>query len=662
MINLIPRPLPITLFIFTMTFCLSTSLFAIDAVRIMPCGDSITYDNFSGDTRPASMRTGYRSHLWYSLQNAGYYVDFVGSVVAGEAVVPAFDPDNEGHSGWRDDQIADYIYGWLQSNPADIILLHIGTNALSTSPDDVNDILDEVDRYENNYSTHITVILAKIINRTTYSADTTTFNTNVSNMAQVRINNGDDIIIVDMENGAGINYSTDMQDYLHPNDAGYQKMANLWFSTLQSLLPDNLPLYARINSPDDDSTAFYGEDVTLSGSAYYGTLPYTSYEWSSDVDGYLGTGEQIIVSDLSVHKVGNSIEPHTITLTVEDSNCDIETAQIDLTMLFKGDFEPHVFNTGVDANGDALGDEVLDSHWTLTSSPDTTYNGPETYTVKSNEFPIPPWLANTSDSMWICPRQDATQVDPGTYVYQLEFDLTSYDPDSAEINGQYASDDSLSNVKINGVSTGINGVMFDTWHSFSISSGFAAGINTLEFLVGNGSSSPNPSGLRVEQTLTVNPLPPKASNPGPADNATGVSVDADLSWWAGYGAASHDLYFGTDFNDVNEGMRLAVDIDGDKIVGLSDVEAMGHQIAGLPAGPYPADLDNDNDVDLIDYAIFAEDYLQECSDPAFIGTFINNQYSPGTLESNTTYYWRVDERAPNSITRGDIWRFTTSPP
>ena len=86
---------------------------------------------------------------------------------------------------------------------------------------------------------------------------------------------------------------------------------------------------------------------------------------------------------MSVHKVGTSIEPHTITLTVEDSNSDIETAQIDLTMLFKGDFEPKVFNTGVDANGDALGDRVLDSHWTLTTSPDPTYNGPETYTVKS---------------------------------------------------------------------------------------------------------------------------------------------------------------------------------------------------------------------------------------------------------------------------------------
>jgi len=37
----------------------------------------------------------------------------------------------------------------------------------------------------------------------------------------------------------------------------------------------------------------------------------------------------------------------------------------------------------------------------------------------------------------------------------------------------------------------------------------------------------------------------KASNPNPADEATGLSITADLSWTAGYGATSYDVYFGT---------------------------------------------------------------------------------------------------------------------
>jgi hypothetical protein len=36
-----------------------------------------------------------------------------------------------------------------------------------------------------------------------------------------------------------------------------------------------------------------------------------------------------------------------------------------------------------------------------------------------------------------------------------------------------------------------------------------------------------------------------ASNPNPPDGATGVDIDADLSWTAGRGATSHDVYFGT---------------------------------------------------------------------------------------------------------------------
>jgi len=39
--------------------------------------------------------------------------------------------------------------------------------------------------------------------------------------------------------------------------------------------------------------------------------------------------------------------------------------------------------------------------------------------------------------------------------------------------------------------------------------------------------------------------PSKATNPDPANEETGVSVSADLSWTAGGGADSHDVYFGT---------------------------------------------------------------------------------------------------------------------
>ena len=44
---------------------------------------------------------------------------------------------------------------------------------------------------------------------------------------------------------------------------------------------------------------------------------------------------------------------------------------------------------------------------------------------------------------------------------------------------------------------------------------------------------------------TIPPLPEQASNPNPTDNALGIATTANLSWTAGAGATSHDVYFGT---------------------------------------------------------------------------------------------------------------------
>jgi len=251
------------------------------AIRIMPLGDSITYDNNIDDVtnpRPTGERTGYRQPLWLTLKAEGYDVDFVGSVVAGEDAVPDFDPDNEGHPGWRDDDIAANISDWLQNTPADIILLHIGTNGLDPDPNDVKNILDEIDRF----SPDVWVVLARIINRQDHvcpdPSTTTTFNDNVENMALGRVN--DRIVIVDMECGAGLDYRQDktspyvydMYDTLHPNEAGYAKMADAWFQGLQLILPVAKAGGDQDVNPDDV--------VTLDGSSSTDALgTIVSYAW-----------------------------------------------------------------------------------------------------------------------------------------------------------------------------------------------------------------------------------------------------------------------------------------------------------------------------------------------------------------------------------------------
>jgi len=213
--------------------------------RIMPLGDSNTRGIVGSSTL-----SGYRLELYSLLTGAGYQVDFVGSLADG---ISGFDRDHEGHGGFRDDQVAQMVYSWLTANPADIVLLHIGTNGPEENPEDVEDILSEIDRFENDNSVTIWVVLARIINRNCItdippcpeSLTTTNFNNNVIAMAQDRIDLlGDKIIIVDMEDGAGIDYHLssdsppgDMSDNLHPFDTGYEKMANIWFSAIATVLP-----------------------------------------------------------------------------------------------------------------------------------------------------------------------------------------------------------------------------------------------------------------------------------------------------------------------------------------------------------------------------------------------------------------------------------------
>ena len=222
-----------------------TSLMSAELTRIMLLGDSITYDYIFDDDinpRPQSIRSGYRNYLWYQLQNAKYNVDFVGSQEAGTAIIPSFDPDNEGYPGATSYQIAHVVYDKLVANPADIILLHIGTNDWNENIYGIENILEEIDLYENNYNHPITVILARIINSPLNYTFIHSLNTNIQNLADSRIQNGDNIVVVDMEYGAGIDYRTDFQDSLHPNNAGYAKMANIWFNALTNILDTtNLP-------------------------------------------------------------------------------------------------------------------------------------------------------------------------------------------------------------------------------------------------------------------------------------------------------------------------------------------------------------------------------------------------------------------------------------
>jgi hypothetical protein len=205
-----------------------------DTIRIMPLGDSITYDTRVSDItapRAASARTGYRSHLWYMLQDADYHADFVGSQVAGQAVNPPFDPDNEGHPGWTTFNIESKTYDYTLNSRPDIVLLHVGTNDHDSFAGGLDGILNEINRYEEDTGKSVRVIVALIIDRRDHDPIIPFYNANVKKVVAAHITAGDKITLVDMYRNAGL-VDRDYSDNTHPTNSGYYKIATVWFNEL----------------------------------------------------------------------------------------------------------------------------------------------------------------------------------------------------------------------------------------------------------------------------------------------------------------------------------------------------------------------------------------------------------------------------------------------
>ena len=282
-------------------------------VKIMPLGNSITFDEHYNDTRPVGDRGGYRKYLYELLSAAGITFDFVGSEINGQNVFP--DPENAGFPGITAAQLASLLQTgynpiagvqevsgyYLDAYMPDIILLEIGTNGFTTSTADLESVLDEIDNYKTRTGNPAITILARIINRNPYHSPTSVFNENIASMLSARADSS--IISVDMENDAGLIYASapagDMYDELHPVDKGYEKMAQLWVNNImqvQDVLPD-IPVFIS-QSPDTvNASGFYYYNAhaasvvkpqySLSGAPTGITIDpdYGVIEWPSPVTG-----------------------------------------------------------------------------------------------------------------------------------------------------------------------------------------------------------------------------------------------------------------------------------------------------------------------------------------------------------------------------------------
>ncbi len=194
-----------------------------------------------------------------------------------------------------------------------------------------------------------------------------------------------------------------------------------------------------------------------------------------------------------------------------------------------------------------------------------------------------------------------------------------------------------------------------------------------------------------------------AFGPTPADGSIHPDTWVTISWKPGDFAASHDVYMGENFDDVNDGA-------GDTFRGNQGDE---FYVAGFPGFAYPDGLingttyywridevneadpnspwkgpvwsftvppksayfpvpsDGTEFVDLsvvlrwtpgfgakLHYVVFGDDF-DEVSNAAMGKPNGTTNYSPGQLELAKTYYWRIDEFDGAATHKGEVWSFTT---
>lgn len=181
---------------------------------------------------------------------------------------------------------------------------------------------------------------------------------------------------------------------------------------------------------------------------------------------------------------------------------------------------PGLVNSGQVAGGGAVSvGTMIDANWTLAGGiawNSTSINGA--------------WLANNATSRWLTPASNGNQsFDPtadGFYTYQLAFDLTGFNPATATFTGRFATDNQVTQIRLNGQAITQAGLgSFNRWTEFSASAGFVDGLNSLAFTVRNlRQASGNPTGVRVEfQSSAVAPIATATGVPEPASWALLIS-------------------------------------------------------------------------------------------------------------------------------------------
>lgn len=201
---------------------------------ILGLGDSITEggEGFSSYVYP----------LWEKLFTGGYLIDFIGPK---QQKCRIGELDHAGYSGRTVGYLATIADSIYRQFPADIVLIHAGHNYYaSDSP-----VPDMIPAYKSIISTmkainpDVIILLAKVIPSGKLPKYDYIPELNKEMVRMVKEMNDPHVILVDQETGFDWREYT-VEDKVHPNKLGAERMAEVWYENLQQVLPRSQESFA----------------------------------------------------------------------------------------------------------------------------------------------------------------------------------------------------------------------------------------------------------------------------------------------------------------------------------------------------------------------------------------------------------------------------------
>jgi len=213
---------------------------------ILPVGDSITQGVGS------STGGSYRAPLFHLANAKGQAITFVGANMDGPATVDnlPFPRANSGYSGFNIDMtagrqgVSQFFPAHITTYKPHIVLLMIGTNDVDTGVTDASMRLGALMDTMLNADPKLVLVVAQIVPQQRATPDTKNmqiqaYNAAIPALVKARVDAGKHVKLVDMHGAftARADFSTAyLVDQLHPNDAGYQVMADTWYAAIGTLL------------------------------------------------------------------------------------------------------------------------------------------------------------------------------------------------------------------------------------------------------------------------------------------------------------------------------------------------------------------------------------------------------------------------------------------